>query len=90
MSFWSSLSSPQALTTYFSSAYTGFTANGQLPTTDWDCSFGEPNWTTCLTANMATPIILSLMWGMMGLIVQASQHWGFYATIGARETDDSF
>lgn len=28
--------------------------------------------------------------GTWGLFVQAMQHWGFYATIGVRETDDSF
>jgi len=34
--------------------------------------------------------MLAVMFGSMGLFVQAMQHWGFYATIGARETDDAF
>ena len=56
----------------------------------WNCKFGSPDWTTCYTTDWYRPLLIGLFAAMLGLIVQGSQHWGFYATIGTDETDLGF
>lgn len=49
--FWQSLGSPTAFQTYFNTYYNTLVTTGQLPVNDWNCSFANPDWSTCLVTS---------------------------------------
>lgn len=85
-----SLGSLNDLSAYLAAAWAPYKVDGQMPVDDWDCTFSNPNWTTCLFTSWRLPLLLGFLATVKGLFVQSISHWGFYATIGTPETHDGY